>query len=313
MNLTNVSIITGFLGVGKTTFIKNLLSLRPANEKWAVIVNEFGQVGVDALLLEDKSVVIKQIPGGCACCAAQLPFQLALNQLLKTDKPNRILIEPSGLGHAKEIANILQQSQYDHWLTLNSVVTLVDPMQFQQKKYREHEIYQQQLHAADALYLNKIQHADAQSIQAVEDYAVHQSISAQLAFSEFDQTVINWMDGCKKAPSSGTVFRYQAKRTNTDQETSTLDFYQASVVTDDTQYNLSVLLKQLRQFDFQRVKAVLNTDKGVVAINGVPGDIQYSTYDHIAQTFLIEAIDHHTVDEHDLRTLLTNAQLGERH
>ena len=74
-----------------------------------------------------------------------------------------------------------------------------------------------------------------------------------------------------------------------------------------------MLLKQLRQFDFQRVKAVLNTDKGVVAINGVPGDIQYSTYDHIAQTFLIEAIDHHTVDEHDLRTLLTNAQLGERH
>ena len=313
MNSTSVSIITGFLGVGKTTFIKNLLALRPANEKWAVIVNEFGQVGVDALLLEDDSVIIKQIPGGCACCAAQLPFQLALNQLLKKENPSRILIEPSGLGHAKEISKILQQSQYDNWLTLKSVITLIDPMQYQQIKYRDHEIYQQQLQAADALYLNKIEKADELSIQTVMDYANSHSILAQLAFSRFDQNVLDWMDTCKKEPVSGMVFRYQAKVESPVSEKETLQFYQASVVTDHTQYDLSILLERLNQSNFQRVKAVLNTDQGVVAINGVHGDVKYRLYDPDTQEFLIEAIDSKKINESDVNNILSAAQSGEPH
>lgn len=308
MNLTKVSIITGFLGVGKTTFIKHLLALRPANEKWAVIVNEFGQVGVDALLLEDDSVIIKQIPGGCACCAAQLPFQLALNQLLKTEKPNRILIEPSGLGHAQEISKILQQSQYENWLALSSVITLIDPMQYQQKKYREHEIYQQQLQAADALYLNKIEKANEPSIQTVMDYASSQSISAQLAFSVFDQSVLDWMDACKKKPVSGMFSRFQEKVKKPDSESALLEFYQASVVTDHTEYKLPILLERLKQSHFQRVKAVLNTDQGVVAINGVHGDIQHKMYDHDTQEFLIEAIDSKQISESDVNDILSAAQ-----
>ena len=78
------NIITGFLGVGKTTAIMQLLKTKPENERWAVLVNEFGEVGVDGSLLkpEDKSsqdVFISEVPGGCMCCAAGLPMQIALN------------------------------------------------------------------------------------------------------------------------------------------------------------------------------------------------------------------------------------------
>ena len=81
------NVITGFLGVGKTTAILNLLKNKPDNERWAVLVNEFGEIGVDGSLFEgqhsqQQGVFIREVPGGCMCCASGLPMQIALNQLI---------------------------------------------------------------------------------------------------------------------------------------------------------------------------------------------------------------------------------------
>ena len=106
------NIITGFLGVGKTSTILHLLKSKPNNERWAVLVNEFGEIGIDGALVqgqqtEEQGVVIREVPGGCICCAAGLPMQIALNQLLAKAKPDRLLIEPTGLGHPKEVLQVL--------------------------------------------------------------------------------------------------------------------------------------------------------------------------------------------------------------
>ena len=81
------NIITGFLGVGKTSAILHLLRYKPDNERWAVLVNEFGEIGVDGSLLQGRhaeanGVFVREVPGGCMCCTAGLPMQIALNQLL---------------------------------------------------------------------------------------------------------------------------------------------------------------------------------------------------------------------------------------
>ncbi|MCT8985825.1 hypothetical protein N4T56_03945 [Shewanella sp. KJ10-1] len=94
------NIITGFLGVGKTTVIKQLLANKPAHEKWAVLVNEFGEIGIDGGLLHTQAtpgITIKEVPGGCLCCAAGVPTQVAITQLIQQAKPDRLLIEPTGL------------------------------------------------------------------------------------------------------------------------------------------------------------------------------------------------------------------------
>ena len=105
------NLITGFLGSGKTTAILHLLRCRPENANWAVLVNEFGDVGIDGAMLEQKGlgdgVFIKEVPGGCICCAAGLPLQIALNLLIKKANPERILIEPTGVGHHKKVLDTL--------------------------------------------------------------------------------------------------------------------------------------------------------------------------------------------------------------
>ena len=90
------NIITGFLGVGKTSTIIKLMKHKPNNERWAVLVNEFGEIGIDSCLIQgqlsDKQIFIREVAGGCMCCTAGLSMQIALNQLLKKAKPDRLLM-----------------------------------------------------------------------------------------------------------------------------------------------------------------------------------------------------------------------------
>jgi G3E family GTPase len=125
------NIITGFLGVGKTSAILHLLSQKPAHERWAVLVNEFGEIGVDGSLLngqysKEQGIFIREVPGGCMCCASGLPMQIALNQLLSKAKPDRLLIEPTGLGHPKEVLQVLSAEYYKKVLSVQKTLTLVD-------------------------------------------------------------------------------------------------------------------------------------------------------------------------------------------
>jgi len=117
------NIITGFLGVGKTTAILHLLKHKPGNERWAVLVNEFGEIGIDGSLFkgqhsEQNGVFIREVPGGCMCCTAGLPMQIALAQLLARAKPDRLLIEPTGLGHPIEVLQTLFSEYYREVLNI---------------------------------------------------------------------------------------------------------------------------------------------------------------------------------------------------
>jgi len=141
------NIITGFLGVGKTSSILNLLANKPENERWAVLVNEFGEIGVDGSLVQglqnDDQVFIQEVPGGCMCCAAGLPMQIALNQLLLKAKPDRLLIEPTGLGHPKEVLQVLSSENYRQVLSLQKNITLVDARNLSDSRYTEHDTFNQ--------------------------------------------------------------------------------------------------------------------------------------------------------------------------
>ena len=121
-------LIAGPLGAGKTSLIHALLAQKPTGERWAVLINEFGQIGLDAALLhrDDDGISFAEVAGGCLCCVNGVPFQVGLSRLLRKAKPDRLLIEPSGLGHPEQLLQQLRQPPWDQVLALQPSVVVLD-------------------------------------------------------------------------------------------------------------------------------------------------------------------------------------------
>lgn len=185
------NIITGFLGVGKSSAILHLLKHKANNERWAVLVNEFGEIGIDGSLLEgqhsrNEGVYIREVPGGCMCCAAGLPMQIALNQLLSKARPDRLLIEPTGLGHPKEVLEVLSGTYYNDALSLQKIICLVDARKLSDKRYTEHDTFRQQIAIADTLVANKQDLYKADELEQLRNYAKQYGRSqAQVTSSKY--------------------------------------------------------------------------------------------------------------------------------
>ena len=154
------NIITGFLGAGKTTAIQKLIAKKPKDERWAILVNEFGEVGIDSNLFEGATedhdgVTISQVPGGCMCCANGLPIQMALSILLAKSKAHRLLIEPTGLGHPKEVLSMLSRDYYRDNLELRATVSVVDARKIKDSRYTANDTFNQQIEVAEVIIANK--------------------------------------------------------------------------------------------------------------------------------------------------------------
>lgn len=161
-----VNLITGFLGVGKTTAIRHLLASKPADQFWAVLVNEFGEVGIDGAAISsaaDKLNVV-EVPGGCICCTTSPMLRVSITKLLRERRPDRLLIEPSGLGHPAGIIDVLRDPFLSAALDLRATITLVDPRHLDDSRYTTHDIWRDQIMLADVLIANKAERADANQI-----------------------------------------------------------------------------------------------------------------------------------------------------
>lgn len=184
--MTRVHLITGFLGTGKTTAILHLLAHKPADEKWAVLVNEFGEVGIDGAIIKQTGVAVREVPGGCLCCVSGLPFQIGLNMLIAREKPDVLLIEPTGLGHPRNILTTLQDEQYSELLTLGATLCLLDPRHLLIEKYLSNAVFTDQIQLADVLVANKTDLSGEQEKHAFERLmlAQHPQKSASLWTSQ---------------------------------------------------------------------------------------------------------------------------------
>ena len=167
-----VNLITGFLGVGKTTAARRLLLTHPADEKWAVLVNEFGEVGVDGALLQQQGVIVQEVAGGCLCCVAAPAFTTGLNRIIRRHRPDRILIEPSGLGHPAQVLDTLTGPLYRGILDIRATICLIDARQLSSPRHFEHPNFQDQIHLADVLVANKTDLYAAEDILAFEDFVL---------------------------------------------------------------------------------------------------------------------------------------------
>ena len=321
-------IVTGFLGVGKTTAILNLLQFKPDNERWAILVNEFGDVGIDGALLKSQqmggdSVYIREVPGGCMCCAAGVPMQVALNQLLKHAKPDRLIIEPTGLGHPKQVLKALQAEHYQHVLAIEKVVTLVDARKLNQEKYTQHPIFNDQLAIADCIVGTKSELYEEGDAQRLIAYVQQKKMTTEpVMFIERGQLALADIIGATKhsvlasptVPALRPVFRSMALQQqpnisviNTQLGAETNDGYTSigwqfpSTFVFNRQRVVQWLQSLMTEQRIQRLKAVLTTTEGCFAYNIVENEMTETKVGSNAESRL--EIIAEVVEEHWLAQL----------
>ncbi len=186
------TLVTGFLGAGKTTLINQLLSCKPVGARWALLINEFGRIGIDGSLLTTDSnvqqdIAISEVSGGCICCTSQLPLQIALSRLLSEHRPQRLIIEPTGLAHPRELLRQLSEPHWQTALAMQAVIAVLSAVQWQNPKYRDHEGFQAHICAADVVVINRHEQLSSNCQQALQVWIAALNPQAQLIWAELPE------------------------------------------------------------------------------------------------------------------------------
>jgi G3E family GTPase len=288
------NIITGFLGVGKTTAIRHLLANKPVEERWSVLVNEFGEVGIDGALLQDTGAVVREVPGGCICCVGGLPMKMALNMLIAKTKPDRLLIEPTGLGHPAEIIATLIGEYYDEVLDLRATITLVDPRKLADSRYTDHTIFRQQLAVADVLVANKSDVLIPEDKARFEQWTLDSTYQPQRFQVSQGALALSWLDFPRhaslnvsavsetSASSKSAALRPEPNynlgvslpdgKPYVRRDQAANGYYSCGwMITPDWIFSFDALFGWLSGVFVRRAKAVMHTDKGIFMFNAEDG------------------------------------------
>lgn len=286
------NVITGFLGVGKTTLIRQLLDRKPAQEKWAILVNEFGEIGIDGAFFsgrDNKEIFVREVPGGCMCCTSGLPMQIALNQLLALAKPDRLLIEPTGLGHPKEVLDTLREAHYADVLALQATLTLVDARVVTDTRYAENETFQQQLEVADYILAAKSDLYSPQNRAELDGYLERLGLShtpvKNIVQGQVDMDIL----ARPLKPADDHGHHHHEHHHHHHQDDDPLDvedalrqsgefrtqqdngeFYTHSwAFSPDKVFRYDSIIAALERMRIERLKAVFITERGIFAFNKV--------------------------------------------
>ena len=167
--MTKIDIISGFLGAGKTTFIKKLLQEAIAGEKVVLIENEFGEIGIDGGFLQDSGIEIREMNSGCICCSLVGDFGRSLEEVLTKYQPDRVIIEPSGVGKLSDVMKAVCDVAGEIPVVLNGSVTVVDAQKCKMYMKNFGEFFNNQIESAGTIVLSRTDVADAEKVaQCVE-------------------------------------------------------------------------------------------------------------------------------------------------
>ena len=186
--MAKIDIVSGFLGAGKTTLIKKLLAEAYQGEKLVLIENEFGEISVDGGFLKDAGVEISEMSSGCICCSLVGDFGKALAEVEEKFHPDRILIEPSGVGKLSDVVVAVQNTAKDNpALELNSFVTVADASKVRVYMKNFGEFYNNQVESAGTIILSRTQNLSQEKLEAAAELLRAKNPSAAILTTPWDQ------------------------------------------------------------------------------------------------------------------------------
>jgi len=328
--VTKTNLVTGFLGSGKTTSILHLLANKNPAEKWAILVNEFGEIGIDGALLADSGALVKEIPGGCMCCVNGLPMQVGLNTLLRQGKPDRLIIEPTGLGHPKQILDLLTAPVYEPWIDLRATLCILDPRQLLDEKVVRNENFRDQLAAADVIVANKEDRASQESRDAFDFWWQNFGHDRQFVLAtqgKIDNALLDLpRRNLTELPASaahshahvaqkGLAALSLPEHQRWRRSLNSGQGYQACgwIFDADTCFDTIGILEWARLAPVDRVKGVMRTPDGLVRINRQGADFFIETQNVAPPDSRIELISAVNTDWNALQASLLKLRLSSSH
>ncbi|RKG40106.1 CobW family GTP-binding protein [Acinetobacter rongchengensis] len=318
-------IISGFLGAGKTTLLQHLLQQKPEGETWAILMNEFGQIGIDQQLLPQQGgYEVKELLGGCLCCAGQLPMQIALSRLIQEKQPDRLFIEPTGLGHP---AQLLEQLTEPHWqsqINMRVLVTVVDGSRLQDEAWVQQELFQDQLKAAQIVVVS---HADMMT--ELDQKQLEQFKNEYLAYiqtwllAENGNIQLEHIDVAHQGIQRKIVpLIHIQKQLNSTEDLPVIKQLPYHYVESSNGYTVAGWKFSKRwQFDFYdlldalceqkdwlRIKGIFNTNQGWMSFNFNPENLNYKSAEESIDN-RVEIITQHNRDWESFETQLLQCRI----
>ena len=185
--MTKVTIISGFLGAGKTTLIKKLLKEAFAGEKCVLLENEYGEVGIDGGFMKDSGIQISELNSGCICCTLAGDFTKAIGELVEKYHPDRLIIEPSGVGKLSDIRRVVEQEEKEHGeIHLTGCATIVDAGKCKMYLKNFAEFFIDQIKCAETVILSRTQLVSEEKLEKAVELVREQNADARLITTPWD-------------------------------------------------------------------------------------------------------------------------------
>ena len=185
--MTKIDIISGFLGAGKTTLIKKLLQEALNGQKVVLIENEFGEIGIDGGFLKDAGIQITEMNSGCICCSLVGDFGAALKKVVEQYHPDRIIIEPSGVGKLSDVIAAVMNVAGDIDLNLNSFVTVADATKCKMYMKNFGEFYNNQVESANTIILSRTQGMKEEKLAQAVSMIQEKNAKAKIITTPWDE------------------------------------------------------------------------------------------------------------------------------
>ena len=219
---TKIDIFSGFLGAGKTTLIKKLIREAFQGEQIVLIENEFGEIGIDGGFLQEAGIQINELNSGCICCSLVGDFREALRKVVEQYAPDRILIEPSGVGKLSDVTRAVQGVAEELPVQLNSFVTVADVKKVKMYMKNFGEFYNDQISHASCIILSRTGSADEEKVAAAVAMLKEKNPTATIVTTDWEQLngkqILSVMDGKRDLVAELLAEAVKANETHADED-----------------------------------------------------------------------------------------------
>lgn len=285
---TKIDIVSGFLGSGKTTLIKKIVTEGYIGENIVVIENEFGKVNIDGRVLKNTGIIVEEITAGCICCSLTEDFISAITKVREIFNPNRIIIEPTGVAKLSEILNICKDKKYEEFIEINKVITVVDVKRFELSISYSKEFIDNQIRTTKSIILSKTAGVEPAIIQDIINYIKKINNTANIVNLQWEKVtakeIINAMENRYETVSGGNklgkIVGGRLYRDNSSHKFDTWEFETNRNFNRERIESIFQMLKNKNDYgDIIRAKGILKDAEGQwFRFDFVSGDIEFEEY-----------------------------------